>query len=157
LLWRFCKPPRWSGKLLFHPKKTAQHGREQFNSWNAAVQAENATKERAVLENTSLTSKGKTSLLAVLRMEQIAGEDAALVAGFSYSVDRRGIVLFALPCGGMIKDTGKELFFSFSPHDTVAAEAALRYTQKNGAWSGDVKVFSIKNIRRNAVKWLQLH
>ena len=128
------------------PKKDwSQHGREQFNVWNAAVRAEHATKERAVLENTSLTSKSKTALLAVLRMEQIAGEDAAQVAGLSYSVDRRGIVLFTLPGGGMIKDTGKELFFS--PHDTAAVEIAVQYAQKK--WGKDLLIEENRLCRKD--------
>ena len=125
-------------------KDWSQHGREQFNGWNAAVRAEHATKERAVLENTSLTRKSKTALLAVLRMEQIAGEDVAEVAGFSYSIDRRGIVLFTLPGGGMIKDTGKELFFS--PHDTAAVEIAVQYAQKK--WGKELHIENNRLCRK---------
>jgi Relaxase/Mobilisation nuclease domain. len=126
-------------------KDWSQHGREQFNGWNAAVRAEHATKERAVLENTSLTRKSKTALLAVLRMEQIAGEDVAEVAGFSYSIDRRGIVLFTLPGGGMIKDTGKELFFS--PHDTAAVEIAVQYAQKK--WGKELLIEENRLCRKD--------
>ena len=128
------------------PKKDwSQHGREQFNGWNAAVRAEHATKERAVLENTSLTRKSKTALLAVLRMEQIAEEDVAEVAGFSYSIDHRGIVLFTLPGGGMIKDTGKELFFS--PHDTAAVEIAVQYAQKK--WGKELLIEENRLCRKD--------
>ena len=91
-----------------------------------------------MLEDTALTGNNKKALLAVLRMEQLAEEGhahgqgseslAAQVSGFKYSVDRRGVVLFTLPGGGMIRDTGKEVFFS--ANDAVAAEIALHYGQK---------------------------
>ena len=124
-------------------KDWSRHGREQFSRWsNAEARADVAARERAVLENTALTGKGKKALLAVLRMEQLVAEDVARgqgenpavdVAGFTYSVDRRGIVLFTLPGGGMIRDTGKDIFFS--PQD-AAAEIALRYGQKK--WGKDI-------------------
>ena len=141
------------------PKKDwSQHGREQFSGWsNPELRATHTAKELAVFENTALTDKGKKALLAVLRMEQITEEGkahgqsdegiAAQVSGFKYSVDRRGIVLFTLPGGGIIRDTGKDVFFS--AHDAAAAEIALRYGQKkwgktvqidgNHLWRGEAK------------------
>lgn len=129
------------------PKKDwSQHGREQFSGGSGAgVRADFAAKERAVLENAALTGKGKKALLDVLRMEQLAEEDrarehgasplAAQVVGFRHSVDRRGIVLFILPDGGMIRDTGKEVFFS---PQGAAAEIALRYGRKK--WGKDIQI-----------------
>ena len=148
-------------------KDWSAHGREQFSGWRNEVRAEYAVKEREVLENTALTGKGKTSLLAVLRMEQLAEEEirgnerrsgsvpgaavitkqagqvTPLIAGFTHSVDRRGIVLFTLPGGGMIRDAGKELFFS--AHDKTAEAVALRYAEKK--WGKDVQMEGNKIFR----------
>lgn len=127
------------------PKKDwSQHGWEQFTVGALAIKADHAAKEREVVENPALTGKGKTQLLAVLRMEQLAEEELRIgerqkpapqhdqsspaIAGFTHSVDRRGIVIFTLPGGGMIRDTGKELFFS--AHDKAAQETAMLYAQK---------------------------
>ena len=128
------------------PKKDwSQHGRERFTVGALEIKANHAAKEREVVENTTLTSKGKTQLLAVLRMEQLAeeerqkierdnGQSSPLITGFIHTVDRRGIVIFTLPGGGMIRDTGKELFFS--AHDKATEEAALLYAKKK--WGKEV-------------------
>lgn len=118
-------------------KDWSQHGREQFSD-RAALQAEQAATERIVLENTDLTGKGKTRLLAVLRMEQLAEEERRntkptdqaipLILGFRHTVDRKGTVIFTLPGGGRIMDTGKELFFSSQV--PAAQQVALDYAHK---------------------------
>jgi hypothetical protein len=118
-------------------KDWSQHGREQFADRNA-VKAAQAAQERAVLESESLSSKGKTRLLAVLRMEQLAEEErrnskametgALTISGFQHTVDRKGTVIFTLPGGGRLMDTGRELFFS--SQDPAAQNAALAYARK---------------------------
>lgn len=118
-------------------KDWSQHGREQF-SGRAVLQAEQAATERIVLENTDLTGKGKTRLLAVLRMEQLAeeerrntratGQASPLISGFRHMVDRKGTVIFTLPAGGRIMDTGKELLFS--SQDSAAQQVVLAYARK---------------------------
>lgn len=118
-------------------KDWSQHGREQFRN-RAALQVEQATTERAVLENTDLTGKGKTRLLAVLRMEQLAEEErrnarvadqaTPLISGFRHTVDHKGSVIFTLPDGGRIMDAGRELFCS--SRDPAARKVALDYARK---------------------------
>lgn len=128
------------------PKKDwSQHGKEQFQDTTAKLKAEYAPKERAILENTDLTGKGKTHLLAVLRMEQLAdeerlqknvGQNSALIAEFRHTVDRKGTVVFTLPSGGTIRDSGKDLFFTAG--DKAAEAAAKRYAQKK--WGKSIRV-----------------
>lgn len=118
-------------------KDWSQHGREQFADRNA-VKATQAALERAVLESESISNKGKTRLLAVLRMEQLAEEErfsgkttepsTLAISGFQHTVDRKGTVIFTLPGGGRIMDTGRELFFS--SQDPAAQNAALAYARK---------------------------
>lgn len=145
------------------PKKDwSQHGKEQSQGWRNEVKADHATKEREILENTDLSSKGKNRLLAVLRMEQlaeeerrqgqqwqaqaqVAGQTPVMIAGFHHTVDRRGIVIFTLPGGGMIKDSGKELFFT--AQDKVAEAVALRYAQKK--WGKDVRLVGNRICRED--------
>jgi len=79
---------------------------EQFSS----NKAEYAAKERAALELDGVNGKAKNRLLAVLRMERLVSEKT--LAGFQHRVDNKGAVIFTLPGGGMIRDEGKELFFS---------------------------------------------
>lgn len=125
-------------------KDWSQHGKEQFTPSRAEIRAEYATRERAALENKHMSGKGKKQLLAVLRMEQLAAEDAAHISGFSATVDRKGTVVFTLPGGGRILDSGKELFFS--GNDAAAHHVAVRYAQKK--WGKQIVLEGNKIIRR---------
>lgn len=118
-------------------KDWSRHGRDQFFDRDA-IKAVQAAQERAVLESDALSGKGKTRLLAVLRMEQLADEERRSekaskqgvpgISGFQHTVDRKGTVIFTLPGGGRIMDTGRELFFS--SQDPTAQNAALAYARK---------------------------
>jgi len=90
-------------------KDWSQHGKAQFQD-KSGIRAEYAEKERALFEREGIAAKGKTRLLAVLRMERLAAEGA--VAGFRHKVDHKGAVIFTLPDGGKIRDTGGEVLFS---------------------------------------------
>ena len=102
------------------------------------------TKAREVLESDRLLANSKKGILAVIKMQELAALDACQgrndsLAGITHRIDKRGNVLFSLASGGMVRDTGKEVFFSF--HDKIAQEAALRYAQikwgKNITFAGN--------------------
>lgn len=120
-------------------KDWSQHGREQF----LMSRAEYAAKEVAALENENASGKAKKQLLTVLRMEQLAAEDTAHISGFSVMVDRKGTVIFSLPGGGRILDSGKDLFFS--GNNDAARHVAVRYAQKK--WGKDLYVEGNKIMR----------
>lgn len=103
-------------------KDWSQHGREQF----LTARADHAAKERALLEREDIAAKSKTRLLAVLRMESLAAEKG--LDGFRHTVDRKGAVIFTLSGGGVIREEGKELFFSAK--NEAARRIALAYAQK---------------------------
>ena len=108
-------------------KDWSQHGKEQFAQHRAEIRAEYAVKERTVLETETI------STTAVLRMEQLAADEQLAgktqdVQGFSATVDRKGTVIFTLPGGGKIQDSGTELFFSGK--DAAAHKIAVQYAQK---------------------------
>jgi hypothetical protein len=102
------------------PGKNSAQGRDQGG------RAEYAGKERALLEREDLSARSKTRLLAVVRMESLAGE--AGIAGFRHRVDHKGAVIFSLSGGGTIRDEGKELFFT--AQDETARRVALAYARK---------------------------
>lgn len=124
-------------------KDWAQHGKEQFALNLAEVRTEYAAREVAALENENISGKAKKQLLAVLRMERIAAEEAAHIQGFSSTVDRKGTVIFTLPGGGRILDSGKELFFS--GNNDAARHVAIRYAQKK--WGKSLHVEGNKIVR----------
>ena len=124
-------------------KDWSQHGKEQFALNSAEVRAEYAAREVAALENENLSGQGKKQLLAILRMEQLAAEEAAHIRGFSVMVDRKGTVIFTLSGGGRILDSGKELFFS--GNNDTARHVAVRYAQKK--WGKSLHVEGNKIVR----------
>jgi hypothetical protein len=135
----------WRGASLTdsdsHAKDWSQHGREQFIR-NAALKADFVARERAALETEGISGKAKTRLLAVLRMERISAEGGGqperetMLAGFRHSVDHKGAVVFTLPGGGVIRDQGKELFFS--ARDEAAQAVALLYARKK--WGKSIHI-----------------
>ena len=129
-------------------KDWSQHGKEQFAVNRTEIRAEYAAREIAALENENVSGKAKKQLLAVLRMERLAAEEgiageAAQIRGFSAKVDRKGIVVFTLPGGGRVLDSGKELFFS--GNNDAARHAAVQYAQKK--WGKSLRVEGNKIVR----------
>ena len=114
--------------LAGQAKNWSQHG-------VTALKAEYAEKELATLEADNISSKGKNRLLSILRMERLAEEEKLqaqqieppLIAGFSSRIDRKGTVIFSLPGGGSIRDSGKEILFSMG--DKATEQATMLYAQ----------------------------
>ncbi len=135
-------------------KDWSQHGKDQFTPRHAEIRAEYASKERAALADNDLSGKGKKQLLAVLCMEQLAVEEctkgAAQIRGFSVTVNSKGTVVFTLPEGGRVLDTGKELFFS--GNSAAAHDVALKYAQKKWGKSLYVEGNKIMRQERNMEK-----
>lgn len=124
-------------------KDWSQHGKEQFTPNRAEVRAEYAAREVAALENENISGTAKKQLLAVLRMERLAAEEAAHIQGFSATVDRKGTMIFTLPGGGRILDSEKELFFS--GNNDTARHIAFRYAQKK--WGKSPHIEGNKIVR----------
>lgn len=112
------------------PKKDwSRHGLDY--AAKTAICAEYAERERELQGRQGLSSRGKKELQAFLRMEQVAAEaraEGAELGEIKRRIDGKGVVIFTLESGGMIRDTGKELFFS--PRDSHAERAAQRYAEK---------------------------
>lgn len=132
-------------------KDWSQHGKEQFALNRAEVRADYAAREVAALENENISGTAKKQLLAVLRMERLAAEEAAHIQGFSTTVDRKGTVIFTLPGGGRIMDSGKELFFS--GNNDTARHVAVRYAQKK--WGKAIAQEGNKIVRRDVQEKIQ--
>ena len=100
----------------------------------AALKAEYAEKQLEVLHDTDQTRKGKKTLLAYLRMEELLKEGHGLnlrPEDVTRSVDNKGAVVFILPGGGKVRDTGKEVLFSGA--DELAVKVAEGYARKKQA------------------------
>ncbi|CAK7044112.1 MAG: hypothetical protein DELT_02956 [Desulfovibrio sp.] len=110
-------------------KDWSRHGLEYVAK--TAIHAEYAEKERELQEQHDLSYSGKKTLQAYLRMEQVAAEaqaEGSTLGEIKRRIDGKGIVLFTLESGGMVRDTGKDIFFS--SYDLQAEHAAKRYAEK---------------------------
>lgn len=105
------------------------------------IKAEYAEKQVEVPGRTAQSRKGKKTLLAYLRMEEVLKEEA--LRGLPVrpedvirNVDAKGAVVFTLPSGGKVRDTGKEVLFSGA--DELAAKIAQFYARKK--WGPRVRM-----------------
>ncbi|WP_022657485.1 TraI/MobA(P) family conjugative relaxase [Desulfovibrio desulfuricans] len=104
-------------------KDWSTHGQDY--TVKTATRVEQVEKERGILEMEGISGKGKTRLQAVLCMEQVAVEQNIQI---KHRVDGKGAVVFTLPNGGTVRDSGKEMFFT--AQDKTAEAVAKGYAQK---------------------------
>lgn len=117
-------------KAVFQEQaNTSAKGWSQHGQQHLQTRAEYAAKERAILENSDISGKGKKRLHAVLRMEQVATD-------FQHHVDRKGTVVFTLQDGGKIRDSGTDILFS--ANSETVKQIALHYAQKK--WGKQIKL-----------------
>ena len=112
-------------------KDWSQHGKEQFAMNRTELRAEYAENERELQERQNISASSKKQLQAYLRMEQVATEahaEGREVGEIKRRIDGKGVVIFTLPSGGTIRDTGKEIFYSH--HDPKAQSIAALYAAK---------------------------
>lgn len=84
----------------------------------------------------ALNTKHSGGLIAITRMNQLVAQEALqrtvktddrkMFIGVRHAIDNNGIVIFTLPGGGTIRDTGKKLHFSL---DETTQKAATIYGQ----------------------------
>ncbi|MEG6591783.1 hypothetical protein V6C16_02120 [Desulfovibrio sp. 1188_IL3213] len=108
-------------EIIAQAKDWSVHG-------NSSVKIDYLQKERAVLEHEGLAAKAKRRLQAILRMEQVVSVSGK--SSVTSRVDKNGAVIFALPSGGAIRDSGNRL--SFSANNKEAETLALQYARKSG-------------------------
>ena len=114
-------------------KDWSRHGLDYSaaSTARAEIRAEYALKERELYERQDLSASGKKTLQAFFRMEQVVTEARTQgkdLGEIKRRIDGKGVVIFTLPSGGAIRDTGKEIFYS--NHDTIALGVATLYAVK---------------------------
>ena len=124
------------------PKDWSRHGMEQAPA-RAMLRAEQAARERAVLELDGISARGKSRLQAVLRMAQVLQEKGLGTFGARHHVDRNGAVVFTLQDGASIRDTGRNILFSV--RSKVAREVALLYARKK--WGKHIRMETNRIVR----------
>jgi hypothetical protein len=95
-----------------------------------------ALEKEQQITTSALNTKHRGGLIALTRMEQLVAQEALqrtvntdalkMFFGVRYAIDNNGIVIFTLPEGGTIRDTGRKVHFSL---DDTTQEAAIIYGQ----------------------------
>lgn len=117
-------------------KDWSKHGLDYTaapSTTRAEIRAEYAEKERELQERQDISASGRKQLQAYLRMEQVAAEARAaeqIFGEIKRRIDGKGVVIFTLPSGGSIRDTGKKIFYS--GHDSKGPRNCRVYAPKNG-------------------------
>lgn len=126
------------------PQEPVQQAQEKTRPDYAALadlKADFAARQLEILESDTLMRKGKRQLQAFLRMDELAQEEklrgsaAPYLEGIARRVDNKGAVIFTLPTGGRVMDTGSEVLFS--GNDRGARELARLYAEKK--WGKRIK------------------
>ena len=100
-----------SKKETIGPEKATTGGKD-YEQLQAA-RDKHAAKVKQVEDSTKLSTNSKRALLSVFRMQRLADEDVSSpVRGFRHTIDTKGIVIFTLPSGAVIRDEGREILFS---------------------------------------------
>lgn len=144
----------------------------------------NALEKEQKITAAALNTKHRGGLIAITRMDQLMAQEALqrivktddrkMFVGVRYAIDNNGIVIFTLPEGGTIRDTGKKVHFSL---DETTQKAAIIYGQarfgkdiqlkdntierkiyarKERSWTRDHKpdLASIKEVYQNGLRKL---
>lgn len=95
-----------------------------------------ALEKEQQITTSALNTKHRGGLIALTRMEQLVAQESLqrtvktdnrkMFFGVRYAIDNNGIVIFTLPEGGTIRDTGQKLHFSL---DEITQKAAIIYGQ----------------------------
>lgn len=107
----------------------------------ADLKTEIAEQQARIIESGKLTRKAKHQLQAYLRMdeltkeEKLRGSTAPYLDEITRRIDNKGAVIFTLPTGGKILDTGEEVLFS--GNDAAAQKVAHLYAKKK--WGKRIK------------------
>ena len=94
----------------------------------------------AILENAALSAKTKNRLASMALMESLAG-------GATARISKHGSVIYTLPGGGKICDTGRSISFSDEARETALAYMAAKWNVKRRSLdqaSGDT-VYTLAN------------
>lgn len=95
--------------------ESALERQEQFRKQSAYLSS-----KRTILENRELSAKTKTKLLSMVTMETVA-------SGTTAKISKHGSVIYTLPTGDKISDTGKSISFSAGARETALAYMAAKW------------------------------
>jgi len=93
-------------------------------------------KKEEILDAVGITSRNRRALLSVLKMREVFNQENGFPEEPKYRIDGNGVLIFELPDGGTIRDTGKEIYFT--GHNKLTNETALKYAKKR--WGESIEL-----------------
>jgi len=136
-------------EIIFPRKETPINQSPEVKEWQK--------KKKEILDASGLTNRNRRALLSVLKMQEILSKESGLPKEPQYRIDGNGTVIFDLPDGGTIRDTGRQI--NFSVHSPKAADLAAKLAQarwgksiqlENGVWKSEP--FDQNRGQKNQVK-----
>ena len=107
-------------EVIMPHQETATHQIPEVKQWQQ--------KKEEILDVVGISNRNRRALLSVLKMREVLSKENGFEPELKYRIDGNGTVIFYLPTGGTIRDTGREIHFSH--HDNMAFNLAPKYAQK---------------------------
>jgi len=115
-------------EVIIPRQETPVHQSPEVRQWQE--------KKEQILDAVGISSRNRRALLSVLKMREVFSQDSGLPEEPQYRIDGNGTVIYDLPTGGTIRDSGQEIHFS--GHDKLAQETALKYAKKR--WGASIEL-----------------
>jgi hypothetical protein len=115
-------------EIIVPRQETAAHQSPEVRQWQE--------RKRGILDLTGISNRTRRALLSVLKMREVFSKESGFPEEPKYRIDGNGTVIYELPGGGTIRDTGREIHFSH--HDRSAPDLALKYARKR--WGAAVSL-----------------
>jgi len=114
-------------EIIIPHQETPVHQSSELRQWRQ--------KKGEILDAVGLSSRNRRALLSVLKMREVFALEDTWPPEPKYRIDGNGVVIFELPTGGTIRDSGRAIHFS--GHDQSAKETALKYAKKR--WGASIE------------------
>ena len=115
-------------EVIIPRRETPIHQSPEVKQWEK--------KKEEILDAAGISNRHRRALLSVVKMREVLSREDKPQPEPEYRIDGRGTVIFKLPDGGTIRDTGKELHFS--AHSERAGELAAKLAQAR--WGNNVQL-----------------
>ena len=109
-----------SPEIAIPRQETGVHQLSDVKQWQQ--------QKEEILDVVGLSNRNRRALLSVLKMREVLSKENGVGPELKHRIDGNGTVIFYLPTGGTIRDSGLEIHFSH--HDKVAHHLAQKYAQK---------------------------
>ncbi len=113
-------------EIITPRQETPLHHSPEVRKWRE--------RKKEILDTAGISNRNRRALLSVLKMREVFAQESGFPEEPKYRIDGNGVVIFELPGGGTVRDTGREIHYSH--YDQSAPGLALKYAQKR--WDAEL-------------------